>query len=93
MSGIGALGLNSTLRYFMQGTKYFVTGIGGTLESYYIDSPVLHQEAYLQKIYALEKTQAAKKLIISSCTPTTSALLLYHYYLIYYCCIACTYCQ
>ena len=57
-----------------------VTGIGGTLESYYIDSPVLHQEAYLQKICALEKNQAAKKLIVSSCPPTTSALLLYHYY-------------
>ena len=58
-----------------------ITGIGGTLESYYIDRLVLHQEAcYLQKICALEKTQAAKKLIVSSCPPTTSALLLYHYY-------------
>ena len=47
------------------------------------DSPVLHQEASLQKICS-EKNQAAKKLIISSCTPTTSALLpqLYHYLLI-----------
>ena len=54
-------------------------GIGGTLESCYIDSPVLHQEASLQKRCALEKNQAAIKLIISSCTPTTSALLLYLY--------------
>ena len=69
-----------------------VTGNGGTLESYYIGSPVLHQEASLQKICALEKKQATKKLIISSCTPTTSALLLYHY-LLYYCCMACRYCQ
>ena len=84
MSGIGSLGLHGTLRCIVRGI--------GTLESYHIDSPVLHREASLQKICALEKNQAAKKLIISSCTPTTSALLLYHY-LPYYCCMACTYCQ
>ena len=55
MSGIGSLGLDSTLRYFMHRGQRVVTGIGGTLESYYIDSPVLHQEASLQKICALEK--------------------------------------
>ena len=55
MSGIGSLGLDSTLRYFMQRAQSIVTGNGGTLESYFIDSPVLHQEASLQKICALEK--------------------------------------
>ena len=70
MSGIGSLGRDSTLRYFMQGTKHsIVTRNCGTLESYYIDSPVLHQEASLQKVCALEKNEAAKKLIIFSCTP------------------------
>ena len=79
MSSIDSLGLDSTLIISCR-EQSIVTGIGGTLESYCIDSPVLHQEASLQKICALEKTQAAKKLIMSSCIPTTSALLLYHYY-------------
>ena len=83
MSGIGSLGFDSTLRYFMQGWgQSIVIDIGGTLESYYIDSPVLDQEVSLQKICALEKSQAAKNLIISSCTPTTSALLLLYHYLL-----------
>ena len=60
-----------------------VTGIGGTLESHYFDSPALHQEASLQKICALEKKQAANKLIISSCTPNQATMrLLYGLYVL-----------
>ena len=53
-----------------------MSGVVGTLESYYIDSPVLHQEASQQKICALGKKEAANKLIISSCTPNHATILL-----------------
>ena len=59
MSGIGSLGLDSTFGISCRGQS-IVTGNGGTLESYYIDSPVLHQEASLQKICALEKNKHPK---------------------------------
>ena len=69
-----------------------VTGIGGTLESYNIDSPVLHQEASLQKICALEKTKQPKSsssLLVCQLRAhyycTTTILLLYG--------LACKYCQ
>ena len=75
MNGIGSLGL-IVLCATSCGGHSIVTGIGGTLESYHIDSPVLHQEASLQKICALEKNQAANKLIISSCTPNQATILL-----------------
>ena len=90
MSGIGSLGLDSTLRYFMHGGQSVVTGYWCPPRVIScINNPVLHQEASLQKICAHEKPQAARKLSISSCIPTASALLLYHYY----CCMVCTYCQ
>ena len=38
---VGSLGLDSILRYIM----HIVTGIGGTLESYYIDSSVFKEKS------------------------------------------------
>ena len=82
MSGIGSLGLDSTLRYFMLGGQSVVTGYWCPPRVIScINDPVLHQEASLQKICAHEKTQAASKLSISSCIPTASAL---------YCCTTTT---
>ena len=96
MSGIGSLGLSIVLCVISCRGQNIVTGVGGTLKIYYIDSPVLHQEASLQKICALEKTQAANKLIISSCTPnqashyTTAAIRAYTL-LLYHHCSSCVY--
>ena len=70
MSGVGSLGLDSTLRYLMHGTKCWHRVLVHL--SSYIDCPVLHQEASLQKICALEKKQAANKHYC--CTDTTSAV-------------------
>ena len=81
MSGIGSLGLDSTLRYFMQGTKHCHRYYWWYPREFLYRQPRVAPRSFsLQKICALEKKQAAKKLIISSCAPTTSALLLYHYY-------------
>ena len=92
MSGIGSLGLDSTSRYFMQGTKYLMSKVIVAPSRVIISAaPCCIKELLCKKCALLKKKQAAKKLI-SSCTPTTSALLLYHY-LLYYCCMACTYCQ
>ena len=65
-----------TTKFLAGDAVCIVTDIGGTLESYYIDSPVLHQEASLQKICALEKKQAANNVIITSCTPNQATILL-----------------
>ena len=75
MSGIGSLGLDSTFVISCRGQS-IVTGNGGTLESYYVDSPVLHQEASLQKICALlEKNEQPKS---SSSLPVHQLRM--HYY-------------
>ena len=74
MSGIGSLRLDSTFVISCRGQS-IVTCNGGTLESYYIDSPVLHQEASLQKICALEKNKQPKS---SSSLPVHQ--LRAHYY-------------
>ena len=74
MSGIGSLGLDSTFVISCRGQS-IVTGNGGTLESNYFDSPVLHQEAFLQNICALEKNKQPKS---SSSLPVHQ--LRAHYY-------------
>ena len=78
MSRIGSVGLDSTLPLFHAWVTKFCHKV--LVPPSNIDNPVLHQEASLQKICALEKNQAANKLIVSSGIPTTSALLPYHCY-------------
>ena len=83
MSGIGSLGLlDSTLHYFMHGTKCQCCHRVLMPPSSYIDCPVLHQEASLQKTCAPEKKLATNELIISPCISnyeraTAVPLLLY----------------
>ena len=90
MSGVGSLGLDSTLHHFMHEWQVLSRGIDAPLELY--PQPRVAPRSVsivfsLQIICALEKKQAANKLIISPCIPITSALLLC------YCYMACTYCQ
>ena len=60
MSGTARLGSIVLCVILCRGQNIVTGNNGGTLESCYIDSPVMHQEASLQKVCALEKNQAAK---------------------------------
>ena len=79
MGGMGSLGLDNTLCYFTHMGQYVKTGCRcppRVIGYQYVDRPVLHQEASLQKICALEINQAANELTISHCIPSTTALLI-----------------
>ena len=67
MSDIGSVGLDSTCCGILCMGQRVVTGYWcpPRVISYYIDRPVLHHEASLQKMCALEMNQAGNKLIIS----------------------------
>ena len=83
MSGTGSLGLDSTLRYLMQGAEYCQVLVAPS--RVIISTAPCCTKKLLSKKYALLEK---KKQPTSS-----SSLLVPQTMLLYYCCMACTYCQ